>query len=73
MICEKDPIMNSFFTERDWKAVRTFWSSITVRTSIPQFIMGDMGDIDGERNGYGVTDLQTIHKIGMHMYICMHK
>jgi hypothetical protein len=66
--------MESFILERDWNAVRNFWSSITLQTSIPQFIIGDVVDKDKNKDSntvvYGVTDLQTIHRIGkMKMYI----
>ena len=48
--------------DRDWDRVAKFWSDMMLRSSLPLFVSGD------PVSGYGLTDLKSIHDIGLEEY-----
>lgn len=53
---------HSPFDERDWDRVAKFWTDMMLRSSLPNFVSGDLS------GGYGLTDLKSIHAIGIEEY-----
>jgi hypothetical protein len=52
----------SLLDERDWDRVAKFWSDMMLRSSLPFFVSGD------PLSGYGLTNLKSIHSIGIEEY-----
>lgn len=52
----------SLLDERDWDRVAKFWSDMMLRPSLPSFVSGN------PVSGYGLTDLKSIHAIGIEEY-----
>jgi hypothetical protein len=52
----------SLLDERDWDRVAKFWSDMMLRSSLPFFVSGD------PLSGYGLTNLKSIHTIGIEEY-----